>query len=78
MEAEVEGGVWSTGRENERDGDERWERKQESRRRGRRVRLQFVLSSHRASIHPLTHVSDWPAEGHVGRGRGRGLEANRE
>lgn len=71
-------GVWNKGRENERDGDERWERKQEYRQRGRRVRLQFVLSSHCASIHPLTEASHWPAEGHVGRGRGRGLEANRE
>lgn len=73
MKAEV-GGV----EEKERDGDERKERKQEYRQRGRRVRLQFVLSSHQASIHPLTRASYWPAEGHVGRGRGRGLEANRE
>lgn len=77
MEAEVEG-VWKKGRENKRDGDKRWERKQEYRQRGRRVRLQFVLSSHCASIHPLTVSSYWPAEGHVGRGRGRSLEANRE
>lgn len=64
--------------EQERDGDKRWEREQENRQRGRRVRLQFVLGSHSASIHPATDVSNWTAEGQVGRGRGWGLEENRE
>lgn len=65
-------------REQERDGDKRWEREQEKRQRGRRVRLQIVLGSHSASIHPATGASNWTAEGQVGRGRGWGLEENRE
>lgn len=69
---------YQAGRRREIDGDERWEREQENRQWGRRVRLQFVLSSHRASIHPSTDAANWPAEGHVGRGRGRGLEASKE
>lgn len=48
------------------------------RQRGRRVRLQFVLGSHSASIHPVTGSSNWIAEGQVGRGRGRGLEEKRK
>lgn len=62
----------------ERERDRRWEREQENRQRGRRVRLQFVLGSHSASMHPTTNVSNWTAEGQVGRGRGWGLEQNRE
>lgn len=62
----------------ERERDRRWEREQENRQRGRRVRLQFVLGSHSASMHPTTKVSNWTAEGQVGRGRGWGLEENRE
>ncbi len=42
------------------------------------MRLQFVLDSHSASIHPATGASNWTAEGQVGRGRGWGLEENRE
>lgn len=48
------------------------------RQRGRRVRLQFVLGSHSASIHPVTGSSNWIAEGQVGRGRGWGLEKKRK
>ena len=44
-----------------------WERETE---RGRRVRLQFVLCSHSASVHPATGASNWIAAGQVGRGRG--------
>lgn len=62
----------------ERERDRRWGREQENRQRGRRVRLQFVLGSHSASMHPTTNVSNWTAEGQVGRGRGWGLEENRE
>lgn len=51
---------------------------QEKGQRGRRVRLQFVLGSHSASIHPATGASNWIAEGQVGSGRGWGLEENRE
>lgn len=47
-------------------------------RGGRRVRLQFVLGSHSASVHPATGASNWIAEGQVGRGRGWGLEERRE
>lgn len=42
------------------------------------MRLQFVLGSHSVSMHPATDVSNWTAEGQVGRGRGWGLEENRE
>ena len=40
------------------------------------MRLQFVLGSHSASIHPATNASNWTVEGQVGRRRGRGLEGN--
>lgn len=65
-------------REQERDRDKRWDREQENIQRGRRVRLQLVLSSHSASIHPATGVSNWTAQGQVGRWRGWGLEENSE
>lgn len=42
------------------------------------MRLQFVLGSHSASIHPATNASNWTVEGQVGRRRGRGLEGNSE
>ena len=76
MKAEEEGGVDMNAeqiereKERERDGDKRREREQEKRQRGRRVRLQFVLGSHCASIHPATGESNWTAEGQVGGGRG--------
>lgn len=42
------------------------------------MRLQFVLGSHSASIHPATGSSNWIAQGQVGRGRGWGLEEKSE
>lgn len=65
-------------RTREQDREKRWEREQENRQRGRRVRLQFALGSHSASLHPATGASNWIAEGQVGRGRGWGLEENRK
>lgn len=45
--------------------------------RGRRVRLQFVLGSHCASIHPVINASNWTVEGQVGRRKGWGLQEKR-
>lgn len=40
------------------------------------MRLQFVLGSHSAFVHPATGASNWIAEGQVGRGRGWALAEN--
>lgn len=77
MEAE-EWGLDKMQREQKQDGDKRWEREQEKRQRGRRVRLQFVLGSHSVFVSPATGASNWIAEGQVGNGRGWGLEENGE
>lgn len=42
------------------------------------MRLQFVLGSHSASIHPAFGASHWTVEGQVGKGRGRGFKENGE
>lgn len=39
-------------------------------RRGRRVRLQFVLGSHSAFLHPAIRGFDWTTEGQVVEGKG--------
>lgn len=75
MEAE---GEWIRCRENERETETRGRKESRKRDRGRRVRLQFVLGSHSASVHSATGASNWIAEGQVGRGRGWGLKERRE
>lgn len=37
------------------------------------MRLQFVLGSHSASLHPTTGASNWIVRGQVGSSRGEGL-----
>lgn len=74
----AEGGGWIRCGENKRATETRGGKEQEKRRRGRRVRLQFVLGSHSASIHPATGASNWTAEGQVGKGRGWGFKENRD
>lgn len=71
--------MWIRCRENKRETETRGgKREQEKRQRGRRVRLQFALGSHSASIHTATGASNWTVEGQVGRGRGWGLEERRQ